>query len=105
MSEFPPTTQRNSGSNAEGARGDERNATIQQSTHQATQQYTHLKGVCGGIRGSRGKRGDVDDDDGDDRGGDDDDDNDAEETNAAQFFVSFSSEKETKEHWYPSLLF
>ena len=54
-------------------------------------------GVAGEVGGERG--------DGDDN---EDDDNDAEETNTARFFVSFSSEKETKgakEPWRPPLLF
>ena len=42
--ELPPTTQRNRGSNAEGAGKDERNKQTQQSTRLATQQYTHLGG-------------------------------------------------------------
>ena len=51
LAELPPTTQQNSGSNAEVARGNERNSTIQQSTCRAMQQHTHLGG--GGSRGSR----------------------------------------------------
>ena len=42
--ELQPTTQRNNGSNAEGARGKDGTKYTQQSTRQTTQQYAYLGG-------------------------------------------------------------
>ena len=53
--ELRPTTKGNSGSNAEGAHGDERNATMQQSTCQAMKQYVHRRGGLGSKGNRRGR--------------------------------------------------
>ena len=64
--------------------------------------HTPGRRVWVGVAGEAGgEQGDVDDDDNNNNGDDDD----AEEMNAARSFVSFSSEKETKEPRPPPLLY